>query len=125
MFTKRARPKAQATNSSARARTDGDATSAIPSVKQDDAPVAESPSALAAKLKKSKKSKKTQLSFGGDDEVRLINQKFLHSNADGLKEGDGEVFQVKKSNLSQKVALGRHPAYVFYRVMRMGINSMI
>ncbi|KAG0704255.1 GCFC-domain-containing protein [Suillus ampliporus] len=57
----------------------------------------ESPIALAAKLKnKAKRIKpKSTLSFGGDEEA-----------------GDGEVFQVKKSNLSQKLTLGAHPANV-------------
>ncbi|TFK40869.1 nineteen complex-related protein 2-domain-containing protein [Crucibulum laeve] len=55
----------------------------------------DSPSTLATKLKnKVKRAKpKSRLSFGGDDE-----------------EGGGEVFQVKKSNLSRKLALGTHPA---------------
>jgi GC-rich sequence DNA-binding factor len=59
----------------------------------------ESPSALAAKLKnKAKKSRnKSQLSFGGGEE-----------------EGDGEVFQVKKSKLSKKMVLGKLAAYVQY-----------
>ncbi|XP_006462556.1 hypothetical protein AGABI2DRAFT_179259 [Agaricus bisporus var. bisporus H97] len=57
----------------------------------------ESPSVLAARLKsKVKKNKaKSKLSFGGDDE-----------------EDDGEVFQVKKSSLSRKLALGKHPSSV-------------
>ncbi|KAH7927764.1 hypothetical protein BV22DRAFT_1006330 [Leucogyrophana mollusca] len=56
----------------------------------------ESPITLASKLKnKVKRTKpKSRLSFGGDDEGG----------------GDGEVFQVKKSNLSRKLALGTHPA---------------
>lgn len=33
--------------------------------------------------------------------------------ANGLK-GDGEAFQVKKSNLSQKLKLGSHPASSAY-----------
>ncbi|KAL0960972.1 hypothetical protein HGRIS_005969 [Hohenbuehelia grisea] len=52
----------------------------------------ESPSTLVAKLKKRAKPK-ARLSFGGDDE-----------------EGEGDVFQVKKSNLSQKLALGKNAA---------------
>ncbi|KZT67273.1 hypothetical protein DAEQUDRAFT_673635 [Daedalea quercina L-15889] len=55
----------------------------------------ESPSLLATKLKKKLKTRekpKSRLSFGADEE------------------GEGEVFQVKKSNLSRKLALGRHPA---------------
>ncbi|KAI0330494.1 GCFC-domain-containing protein [Cubamyces sp. BRFM 1775] len=51
--------------------------------------VDEAPSVLAAKLKKKTRAKtKSTLSFGGDEE-----------------EGDGEVFKLKKSNLSRKVAL--------------------
>ncbi|KII90784.1 hypothetical protein PLICRDRAFT_52485 [Plicaturopsis crispa FD-325 SS-3] len=60
-----------------------------------DAPGGEdSPSTLATKLKsKVKRAKaKSRLSFGGEDE------------------GEEEVFQVKKSNLSRKLALGKHPA---------------
>ncbi|KAG1872371.1 GCFC-domain-containing protein [Suillus subalutaceus] len=59
--------------------------------------VEESPIALAARLKnKSKRTKpKSTLSFGGDEEA-----------------GDGEVFQVKKSNLSQKLSLNARPANV-------------
>ncbi|KAF4590038.1 hypothetical protein EYR40_009567 [Pleurotus pulmonarius] len=53
---------------------------------------AESPSTLVAKLKKRAKPK-SRLSFGAVDE-----------------EGDGEVFQVKKSSLSQKLILGRNAA---------------
>ncbi|KAG6905475.1 hypothetical protein DXG01_002492 [Tephrocybe rancida] len=55
----------------------------------------DSPSTLATKLKsKVKRAKKSRLSFGGDEE----------------EESGGEVFQVKKSNLSRKLALGTHPA---------------
>ncbi|KAH7914293.1 nineteen complex-related protein 2-domain-containing protein [Hygrophoropsis aurantiaca] len=55
----------------------------------------ESPITLASKLKNKVKrtQPKSRLSFGGDDEG-----------------GDGEVFAVKKSNLSRKLALGTHPA---------------
>ncbi|KAG5653109.1 hypothetical protein H0H81_002256 [Sphagnurus paluster] len=58
----------------------------------------DSPSMVAAKLKtKVKRAKpKPVLSFGGTEE----------------EEGGGEVFQVKKSNLSRKLALGTHPASV-------------
>ncbi|CCL98857.1 uncharacterized protein FIBRA_00863 [Fibroporia radiculosa] len=59
------------------------------------ADVEESPSVLATKLKKKIKSRekpKSKLSFGADEE------------------GDGEVFQVKKSSLSRKLTLGKHPA---------------
>ncbi|KAF5360932.1 hypothetical protein D9756_004921 [Leucocoprinus leucothites] len=72
------------------------------SIKEDeefkDAEAEESPTTLAMKLKnKQKKSNKakSKLSFGGDDE-----------------EGDGEVFQLKKSSLSRKVALGKHPSAI-------------
>ncbi|RDB19034.1 GC-rich sequence DNA-binding factor 2 [Hypsizygus marmoreus] len=58
----------------------------------------ESPSTLATKLKnKVKKRPKSRLSFGGDEDE---------------ESGGGEVFQVKKSNLSRKLALGTHPASV-------------
>ncbi|EIN12920.1 hypothetical protein PUNSTDRAFT_97886 [Punctularia strigosozonata HHB-11173 SS5] len=54
----------------------------------------ESPSTLATKLKKKARSKtKSRLSFGGPDE--------------DVSEGDGDVFQVKKSNLSRKLTLGK------------------
>ncbi|KIJ62603.1 hypothetical protein HYDPIDRAFT_30203 [Hydnomerulius pinastri MD-312] len=57
----------------------------------------ESPITLASKLKsKAKRSKpKARLSFGGEDEG-----------------GEGETFQIKKSNLSRKLTLGTHPANV-------------
>lgn len=70
----------------------------------------DSPITLASKLKnKAKRAKpKSRLSFGGDDdaEVCVLNdlKEFMLMGA-GL-EGDGEVFQVKKSNLSQKLKLG-------------------
>lgn len=35
---------------------------------------------------------------------------FFESYSLGCKEGDGEVFQVKKSSLSRKLALGKHPS---------------
>ncbi|KAG1906541.1 GCFC-domain-containing protein [Suillus fuscotomentosus] len=59
--------------------------------------VDESPIALASRLKnKAKRTKpKSTLSFGGDEEA-----------------GDGEVFQLKKSSLSQKLSLSAHPANV-------------
>ncbi|KAJ7432756.1 nineteen complex-related protein 2-domain-containing protein [Mycena galericulata] len=55
----------------------------------------ESPSTLATRLKnKAKRAKpKSRLSFGADDD----------------EEGGGEVFKVKKSNLSQRLSLGTHP----------------
>ncbi|KIM43007.1 hypothetical protein M413DRAFT_69575 [Hebeloma cylindrosporum] len=62
-----------------------------------------SPSTLAIKLKnKIKKTSKTKsrLSFGGD------------GDNDEDEGGDGEVFKVKKSSLSRKMALGTHPAIV-------------
>ncbi|KAH9948863.1 nineteen complex-related protein 2-domain-containing protein [Amylocystis lapponica] len=73
----------------ARASTPEDAPSA------DAAPDStQSPSTLATKLKKKTRAKvKSRLSFGGEEE-----------------EADGEVFQVKKSNLSRKLTLGTHPA---------------
>ncbi|TFK52235.1 GCFC-domain-containing protein [Heliocybe sulcata] len=56
--------------------------------------VEDSPSTLATKLKKKARAKpKSRLSFGGGDEAE-----------------DGEVFQIKKSNLSRKVSLGKTPA---------------
>ncbi|KAG2155910.1 GCFC-domain-containing protein [Suillus bovinus] len=59
--------------------------------------VEESPIALASRLKnKAKRTKlKSALSFGGDEEA-----------------GDGEVFKVKKSSLSQKLSLSARPANV-------------
>lgn len=76
--------------------------------------VEDSPSTLATKLKnKIKKTKtKSRLSFGGDDEVSFIlfieSSTLAHGGA--RQEGDSEVFVVKKSNLSLKVASGSHPA---------------
>ncbi|KAF8964319.1 nineteen complex-related protein 2-domain-containing protein [Flammula alnicola] len=69
----------------------------------------DSPSTLATKLKhKIKKAKpKSRLSFGGDEE----------------EEGDGEVFKVKKSNLSQKMALGTHPAIIPRNLDQATISS--
>ncbi|KAG5646496.1 hypothetical protein DXG03_003261 [Asterophora parasitica] len=74
----------------------------------------ESPSTLAAKLKsKVKKAKtKSKLSFGGDDDevcvlTALKNDIMMWCVA---QESGGEVFQVKKSDLSRKLALGTHPA---------------
>ncbi|KAF9483419.1 hypothetical protein BDN70DRAFT_873928 [Pholiota conissans] len=68
----------------------------------------DSPTTLATKLKnKIKKTKtKSRLSFGGDEE-----------------EGDGEVFKVKKSNLSLKVASGTHPAIVPPNLEQATISS--
>lgn len=73
-----------------------------------------SPSTLAAKLKTKHKARaktKTRLSFGADDEVCCQT-----SQADRQlmlirgKEGEGDVFQVKKSNWSRQLTLGSHPA---------------
>jgi GC-rich sequence DNA-binding factor len=73
----------------------------------------ESPSTLATRLKnKAKRAKpKSRLSFGADeDEVCvLIARKNLVLMVG--KEGGGEVFKVKKSNLSQRLSLGTHPSY--------------
>ncbi|KAJ7816924.1 nineteen complex-related protein 2-domain-containing protein [Mycena olivaceomarginata] len=57
----------------------------------------ESPSTLATRLKnKAKRAKpKSRLSFGADED----------------EEGAGELFKVKKSNLSQRLSLGTHPSY--------------
>ncbi|KAI0747373.1 nineteen complex-related protein 2-domain-containing protein [Fomes fomentarius] len=64
-------------------------TDAAPAVEEGEPE--ESPSALAVKLKKKTRAKaKSALSFGGDEE-----------------EGDGEVFQLKKSSLSKKLKLGK------------------
>ncbi|KAJ7718488.1 nineteen complex-related protein 2-domain-containing protein [Mycena maculata] len=59
--------------------------------------VNESPSTLATRLKnKAKRAKpKSRLSFGADED-----------------EGGGEVFKVKKSNLSQRLRLGTHPSNI-------------
>ncbi|KZT27360.1 hypothetical protein NEOLEDRAFT_1176784 [Neolentinus lepideus HHB14362 ss-1] len=57
------------------------------------ADVEDSPSTLATKLKKKARAKpKSRLSFGGGDEAE-----------------EGEVFQIKKSNLSRKISLGNAP----------------
>ncbi|KAI0269805.1 nineteen complex-related protein 2-domain-containing protein [Gloeopeniophorella convolvens] len=71
--------------------TPGDAAEQPTDVAEDEP----SPSAVASKIKNKAKQRakpKTSLSFGGDEE-----------------EGDGEAFKIKKSNLSQKLSLGRHP----------------
>lgn len=67
-------------------------TDAITSATADD-----SPSTLVTKLKnRVKRTKpKSHLSFGEEEE-----------------DGDGEVFKVKKSNLSRNLALGTHPASI-------------
>jgi GC-rich sequence DNA-binding factor len=77
----------------------------------------ESPITLASKLKdKAKRSKpKSRLSFGGDDDTEVCvftDSGELVLIIRGL-EGDG-VFQVKKSNLSQKLKLGAYPASPAY-----------
>jgi GC-rich sequence DNA-binding factor len=72
----------------------------------------ESPSTLASKLKnKAKRAKpKSRLSFGADeDEVCVLNARKSYMLILG-KEGGGEVFKVKKSNLSQRLSLGTHPS---------------
>ncbi|KAG6827182.1 hypothetical protein H0H92_012892 [Tricholoma furcatifolium] len=68
----------------------------------------ESPSTLAAKLKnKVKRAKKSRLSFGGDDE----------------EESGGDVFQVKKSNLSRQLTLGTHPASLALNLDKANISN--
>ena len=79
----------------------------------------DSPGAVAKGLKKKLKTRskpRSGLSFGGDDEVsfRLYSRNVIY-RAFGLgwwvvQEGQGEVFQVKKSSLSRKLALGRAAA---------------
>lgn len=85
----------------------------------------ESPITLASKLKnKAKRAKpKSRLSFGGDDDevcvITVVKELILMG---GAMEGAGEVFQVKKSNLSQKLKLGTHPAspaYVLYTLFKV------
>ncbi|KAF9468648.1 nineteen complex-related protein 2-domain-containing protein [Collybia nuda] len=70
--------------------------------------VDDSPSTLAARLKnKAKKSQpKSRLSFGGDEE-----------------ESGGDVFQVKKSNLSRKLALGKNAASIPLNLDQATISS--
>ncbi|KAF8171926.1 nineteen complex-related protein 2-domain-containing protein [Mycena galopus ATCC 62051] len=70
----------------------------------------ESPSTLATRLKnKAKRAKpKSRLSFGADDDEVCV----LNAPKDSMlivgKESGGEVFKVKKSNLSQRLSLGTH-----------------
>lgn len=69
----------------------------------------DSPSVLAAKLKnklKTRNKPKSKLSFGADEDVRGCIPPVNCTNI-VCKEGDGEVFKVKKSNLSRKIALGK------------------
>lgn len=78
----------------------------------------ESPITLASKLKsKVKRAKpKSRLSFGGDEDTEVCVFNVLRELIlmVGGMEGDGEVFKVKKSNLSQKLKLGSHPASLAY-----------
>jgi GC-rich sequence DNA-binding factor len=86
----------------------------------------ESPITLASKLKnKAKRAKpKSKLSFGGDDDevcVITVLKEFILMC--GAMEGVGEVFQVRKSNLSRKLKLGTHPAspaYALYIFLKVG-----
>ena len=72
------------------------------------------PDTLAAKLKnKQKRSKpKSRLSFGTDDQVIAHSSRFRFvliccaATLGGEESSDGEVFKVKKSNLSRKLTLG-------------------
>ena len=85
-----------------------------------------SPSTLAAKLKnkhKSRQKTKSRLSFGvADEEVCIIaaNRMSCIEPLTRGKEGDGEAFQVKKSNLSRKLKLGSaaSPLYVLFWRLR-------
>jgi GC-rich sequence DNA-binding factor len=75
----------------------------------------DSPSTLATKLKnRIKKKPKSRLSFGGDEEVgvRIAHKDIVLILWFSVKESGGEVFQVKKSHLCQKLALGKHPSSV-------------
>jgi len=77
----------------------------------------DSPAAVASRLRKQQKARqklKPQVSFGGDDEVRVSG-----SPEDPIltffwvwseQEGDGEVVKIKKSNLSKKIALAKASA---------------
>ena len=71
-----------------------------------------SPSALASKIRHKAKQRvkpKTSLSFGVEEEVSQHYTRFftLHCLSQG---GNEEVFKIKKSSLSQKLALRQHPA---------------
>ncbi|KAJ7132963.1 nineteen complex-related protein 2-domain-containing protein [Mycena filopes] len=72
----------------------------------------ESPSTLATRLKnKAKRAKpKSRLSFGADEDEVCVVIAHKNSMLIGRKEGGGEVFKVKKSNLSQRLSLGTHPS---------------
>jgi len=91
-----------------------DAASDVTSQAGDDSPIT-----LASKLKnKAKRSKpKSRLSFGGDDDnevcVFTASEDPVLIGVCGM-EGEGELFQVKKSNLSQKLKLGLHPGSPAY-----------
>ncbi|KAK7005823.1 GC-rich sequence DNA-binding factor-like protein [Favolaschia claudopus] len=84
IFKRRSKPAARARQSSPEPESNDTAN--------------ESPSTLATRLKnKAKRAKpKTRLSFGAEDD----------------EEGEGEVFKVKKSNLSQRLSLGTHPSNI-------------
>ncbi|KAF7314405.1 GC-rich sequence DNA-binding factor-like protein [Mycena kentingensis (nom. inval.)] len=87
IFKRRSKPAARARAASA----DPDAGADVETT------ASESPSTLATRLKNKAKraaKPKARLSFGGDSD----------------EEGGGEVFKVKKSNLSQRLSLGTHPA---------------
>ncbi|KAJ7244984.1 nineteen complex-related protein 2-domain-containing protein [Mycena haematopus] len=68
----------------------------------------ESPSTLATRLKnKAKRAKpKSRLSFGADED----------------EESGGEVFKVKKSNLSQRLSLGTHPSNILANLDQASIS---
>ncbi len=76
----------------------------------EEAEAQDSPSAVAAKLRKKTRAKaKSTLSFGGDEEVRCPSSVALVAS-DGCacaQEGEEEVFKLKKSSLSKKLQLGK------------------
>ncbi|KAI0058268.1 hypothetical protein BV25DRAFT_1919473 [Artomyces pyxidatus] len=85
---KRTKPKA-----TQRSRIISDINAPSSKDSNDESEAQPSPSAIASKVKSKMKKPKSTLSFGGDDE-----------------DSGGEVFKIKKSNLSRKLALGTHPA---------------